>query len=163
MDNLNKAALKAPHLKKTAAGLTIVFLVLMALSFKFIHGEREARINLELETRASDLASRTAELLRHSVENLHAASGLTTYMRDVTYPQFNALTDHYFEADPGLLIMEWQPIVKAADRAEFEKKSTRKRIAKLSVLGAIGHRHARGSAKQSRACARLSDECTLSG
>jgi diguanylate cyclase (GGDEF)-like protein len=123
MDNLKKAALKAPHLKKTAAGLTIVFLVLMALSFKFIHGEREARINLELETRASDLASRTAEVLRYSVENLHAASGLITYMRNVTYPQFNALTDHYFEADPGLLIMEWQPIVKASDRAEFEKKA----------------------------------------
>ncbi|EEE47632.1 diguanylate cyclase [Roseibium alexandrii] len=123
MDHLNRTALNASKLKKAALGLTIVYVVLMVLSFRFIDGEREARVNLELETRASELANRTAEILRFSVENLHAASGLITYMHGVTYSQFNALTDHYFEADPGLLIMEWQPIVKASDRAEFERKA----------------------------------------
>jgi len=120
MGPLDRAALNDSNFKKTLLVLALVFLVLMALSFRFIYGEQQSRVQLELETRASQLTSEISELIRLSVENLHAASRLVIYMRNVNYSQFNSLTEHYFEADPGLLILEWQPIVKAANRERFE-------------------------------------------
>ncbi len=112
-----------PAFRGLFVALCVVFVVLMGLSFNFIEQEHEAVVQLELETRADQMARSTAESLRLSVENLQAASSILLFLENVSYSQFKALTDRYFASDPGLLILEWQPVVTGDEREQFEQNA----------------------------------------
>jgi diguanylate cyclase (GGDEF)-like protein len=61
-----------------------------------------------------------SESLRLSVENLRSASNFMVFAERITSDQFLGVTEQYFRVDPGLLIIEWQPVVNEADREAFE-------------------------------------------
>ena len=73
--------------------LGLVFTLLMILSLDFIEQEQESTVQLELESRSAEIARSTAEILRLSVENLHASSSILLFMENLSYTQFKSLTE----------------------------------------------------------------------
>lgn len=97
----------------------VVFALLFFLTLFFIENQRKQLIYNKLDEQATKFSIQTAETLRLSVENLQAASSVMVFFNNTSYQQFEGVTSHYFKSDQGLLIVEWQPVVKSEDRAQF--------------------------------------------
>ena len=97
-----------------------VFSVLLSLE------ERSTKISSEIDRAGQAVARNLTETLRLSVENLRSVSNLVIFFENLDYPTFRELTAQNFEADTGLLIIEWQPVVPAAERERFVELARRR-------------------------------------
>lgn len=104
-------------------GVVATFLVLIGLTLVGIHRERASMVGSAIDQELASLGRTTAETLRLSVENLQSASSILVYFRDIRYEQFKGVTRGYLESDPGLLIIEWQPVVPKGDQEDFVRKA----------------------------------------
>lgn len=103
--------------------LLALYVALFAFSVLFSLDERSNKISSEIERAGQSVARDLTETLRLSVENLRAVSDLVIFFEDLDYPTFRELTAQNFEADSGLLIVEWQPVVPAAERERFVERA----------------------------------------
>lgn len=102
------------------ATLIAIFLSLFVLTLIFVNNQKANLITAQLEDRATKFSIETAETLRLSVENLQAASSIMVFFEKTSFEQFKGVSSHYFKTDPGLLIIEWQPVVNWESREQFE-------------------------------------------
>ncbi|MCU7919264.1 MAG: diguanylate cyclase [Candidatus Thiodiazotropha sp. (ex Epidulcina cf. delphinae)] len=104
--------------------LTLVaFLALMGLTWIFVESEKASKIQLNLETQASDFARRSVESIRSSVDTLHAVSSILVFFKETSFAQFKSFAQNNVESDDGLLILEWQPLVLEKERDAFINKA----------------------------------------
>lgn len=99
--------------------LGILFSVFLFTTLMNHHKERGLLVQSELEERSHEFSRKLYETLRMSVENLQAASTVIVSFKKISYTQFNAITASYFKTDPGLIIVEWQPVVTKENRQQF--------------------------------------------
>ena len=105
--------------------LTILFCMLLATTLLFINLDRKKMIKSEMQDKSAQLALSISETLRLSVENLQTLSNVLVFFENINHEQFKGITSQYFEADPSLLILEWQPIIAASEREAFIDKVRR--------------------------------------
>ncbi len=99
------------------------FAVLLLISIYFVNEDRKRKINTEINQRNAAFIQQINETLRFSVENLQSASNVIVYFKNITIEQFQGITTRNFDSDPGLLIIEWQPIVKGDLKEQFIRKA----------------------------------------
>ncbi len=99
--------------------LAIFLFLLLTLTLFFISLDRAKIVESKMQNKSAEFALGVSETLRLSVENLQTLSNVLVYFKDINYEQFKGVAGQYFEADDALLILEWQPIVKHANRNEF--------------------------------------------
>lgn len=99
--------------------LGLLFSGLLLFTLFVVHQERSLLIQSELEERSHNFSNNIYETLRISVENLQASSTVMVFFENISLKQFNAITARYFSTDPGLMIVEWQPIVPESERSKF--------------------------------------------
>lgn len=105
----------------STVGAFLAFLALMALTLGFVHQERADLVKSIIDQRLASMGRTTMETLRLSVENLRSVSSVLVYFSGIDYAQFKGIAAGYFESDPALLIMEWQPVVPGRERQRFER------------------------------------------
>ncbi|MBN2865460.1 MAG: diguanylate cyclase [Thiotrichales bacterium] len=115
-----KKANRLNFLSLATVSLLITFLALLVLTFLFVGNQKSNLIHSQLEDRATKFSIKMAETVRLSVENLQAASGIIVFFEDTRFEQFKGVSANYFKSDPGLIVIEWQPVVKSASRQQFE-------------------------------------------
>ena len=125
MDKDNQKLAMGSGIRIINSAIILLCMVLIALSALFAYQNRTNLVNAEIDKRLSSLVQTTSETLRLSIENLQAASSILVYFDDISYAQFKGVAGSYFESDPALLIIEWQPVVLAKDREEFVRKAQR--------------------------------------
>lgn len=99
--------------------LVMVFFVLFALTFHFIEKEKATRVQSELDQIAYGFSTDLYKKLNKSVEGLQAVSNVMLHFERIKLEQFKGITKGYFDSEQGLMMVEWQPIVPAAERKKF--------------------------------------------
>ncbi len=101
----------------------LLFVALCALSLVFVLNERSVKTGAEIAHLSQDLSRRFSEALRLSVENMRSTANLIVFLDSIDYPQFRDFTAQNFDSDPGLLLLEWQPVVPGSEREAFEEEA----------------------------------------
>lgn len=115
--------------------LTILFCILLATTLLFINLDRKKMIKSEMQDKSAQLTLSISETLRLSVENLQTLSNVLVFFENINHEQFKGITSQYFEADPSLLILEWQPIIPESEREVFIDKVRRSGLERFASLG----------------------------
>ena len=103
--------------------LSLLFIVLFGLTVTFVQQERKHTIQERIDNVGAQLVRSLRESLRLSVENLRSVSNVIIFDETISLSQFQTITAQNFEADEGLLIIEWQPVVPAQQRQQFEENA----------------------------------------
>ncbi len=99
--------------------IAAAFLALLAVAWPFSLRQREAAIELTLQSHASTLALRVADTLSRSTEALHAVASLFMAFDDLRPEAFERFAAGFLQEEPSLLLLEWRPVVPGPERAAF--------------------------------------------
>jgi diguanylate cyclase (GGDEF)-like protein len=99
--------------------LALLFVGALFSSLSLVGEHQNRRVENELRRISQRVERDLVESLRLSVENLESISNFVAFAKEPTYAQFVRLTNQYFDENPALMIVEWQPVVREEEREAF--------------------------------------------